>query len=191
MSSAQGGMASENWGGDAGVVREPPESGPSKKLGSRDDRKWNLVALASCILVVVVILTAVYMLPQECTNCGHTSRLLAVGVNAYNGTHNGTDSWILTVASVTTTFSLSMVKATIADANRIPLSPLSGVRLTDLTDANWATYHVLYQKRGQETDVAPGARIIIDKQAYPGAERMILTYESLFESGDLCWANLP
>jgi len=192
MSGAQGDEAGKGSGGDAGVERAPPKSPPAKQESSRGYRKRNLVILVSYILVVVVILTAVYMFaPRGCTKCGSTDGSFTVGVYANNGTYNGTASWILTIGSTSTTFSLHDVKATVADANRAPISPLSGVRLTDLTDANWATYHVLYQKTGQETHIDPGAKIIIDKQAYPGAEVMILTYESPSSSGDICRADLP
>jgi len=129
-----------------------------------------VIALA----VIIVIGFAVYNVIDELTKSVGDSDKLAVELDCVNGTSN----WTLIITSSNRQFDLRTVKANLFNESGIVQSPLSDVALSSLTAANWINYHVRYEKVNNETVVLDGARMVIDKAAYPRAYWFALVYQS-------------
>ena len=154
-----------------------------------DLRRWTytrngiLAILISSMMAFVIALAAYYIIDRPlCFSCEDYA-----GPQVYLSAQNGTSNWTLIVAGVHGHLNLDSVRASIYYESGGIYPPLVGVRLSALTDANWTTYHVRYQKLSEETEMSPGARIIIEKSAYPEAHHMFLS----FESHTLCQTRLP
>ena len=60
---------------------------------------------------------------------------------------------------------------TMRNSNGGIIDPMRQVVITSLTEENWAIYHVMYLKVGDEDYVRQGARIVVDATIYPSGYR--------------------
>jgi hypothetical protein len=95
-------------------------------------------------------------------------------------------NWTLTSTCTNKAIHIGDVTVTIWDVNGAIVNPMRSVLLTNLTEANWATYHVLYVKAGSEDYVRQSAQIVIDMTWYHSGYRCELAdYESILYLGVL------
>jgi len=73
----------------------------------------------------------------------------------------------MSVTSAPSGFALANVTMTIYDSGGTVKMPMSSVQLSRLTAANWSVYGVVYQKKGTEDQVVPGAIILVNESRYP------------------------
>jgi len=141
----------------------------------RNLKRTRRILAVTAVAIVLVIGFATYSYIDSIIKSGPgDSDRLAVEFDFVNGTSN----WTLIVTSSTRQFDLGSVKANLFNESGIVQSPLSDVALSSLTAANWITYHVRYEKVNNETVVLDGARMVIDKAAYPRAYWFALVYQS-------------
>jgi len=75
---------------------------------------------------------------------------------------------------------------TIYDQNGGFVDPMRNVILTNRTEGNWVTYHVIFVKAGDEDYIRQGARIVIDATRYPsGCRYEMLTPSRIIAMGRL------
>jgi hypothetical protein len=76
-------------------------------------------------------------------------------------------NWSMSVTSAPSGFALANVTMTIYDSGGTVKMPMSSIQLSRLTAANWSVYGVVYQKKGTEDQVVPGAIVLVNESRYP------------------------
>ena len=118
-----------------------------------------VVAVAVVLAVVVVIVTRPSSSPAP--TGGGSPYVIRFSLQS-------TDSnWSIMVASVRATLLLSGTFISIYDQNGAVKMPMSTVPLSSLTQANWGTYHVVYQSLSGGSTIKVGDRILVYKPSYP------------------------
>ena len=166
-------------GSDKGLNFEIPPDDIEQALvdarrRARVATRTKYLAISVAIILVIAIM-AVLFLPRGCLDC-----------DGYHGFHpwadltvyNGTGGWTISVVSVSQAMRLDSINVTILDSDGAPLPHLIMVRLSNLTIGNCATYHARYQKVLNETVLAVGGQLIIEKAEYPRASYLLLYFQS-------------
>jgi hypothetical protein len=74
---------------------------------------------------------------------------------------------------------------TIGDGHGGWAEPIIGVKLSNLTAANWGFYKVLYRPVGGEDIIVLGATILIDRATYPSGDFVLFDSVNLRGGGIL------
>ena len=117
-----------------------------------------VVAVAVVLAVVVVIVTRPSSPPV-----GTTPTVHEIGLSLQSTGSN----WSMLVSHVSGTMLLSGTIISIFDHNGAVKMPMSAVPLSSLTQANWGTYHVVYQSLSGGSTIKVGDRILVYKPSYP------------------------
>jgi len=147
--------------------------GTKPEQARRSDRRMALflcvVSLFSILIVSVAWYTATLNPVLHEKSCqgylSHESPFSHFPVPQLDG------NWTLTSTCYDKDFHLSEITMTMRNSNGSIVNPMRQVMLTNLTEENWAIYHVMYLKVGDEDYVRQGARIVIDATRYPSGYR--------------------
>ncbi len=137
------------------------------------------VTLVSILVVAVAWHYAILNLESQERRCdgGYMYQPLAFTLMRSNG------NWTVTSTCTNKAIHLSEVTITIFDLNGAIANSMHSVLLTNLTQANWATYYVLYVKVGSEDYVRQSAQLVIDATQYHSRYRFHLaTYGGILYS---------
>jgi len=129
------------------------------------------VALVSILVVAVAWYYATLNPEAQEKRCDGSYDIVSPGFTLTQSNGN----WTLASTCTSERIHLSEVTITIFDLNGNIANPMRSVLLTNLTQANWATYHVLYLKVGSEDYVHQSAQIVIDATRYLSGCRCQLT----------------
>jgi len=128
-----------------------------------------MVSLFSILIVSIEWYTATLnpVLPEKSCQ-SHRSYLMPFqGYQVPQSSGN----WTLTSLCSEKDFPLNEIAMTMRNSNGGIIDPMRQVVITSLTEENWAIYHVMYLKVGDEDYVRQGARIVVDATIYPSGYR--------------------
>ncbi len=168
----------------AELERQMPQDQELVLVSKSSRRVETVVNVVAVIIAIVVILATVVAVWNW--NRG-TIVTCDPGCDRIDFTLQTTgNNWTMTVSSIHGYVNPSDVHMTILDANHVVKLPMSSIKLSMLTPANWATYKVAFQKVNSGSAIGVGDVVSVDKTYYPqGCRYGFLSTTSILAQGTL------
>jgi len=151
------------------------ENGKRNGIASTIVRKLlspKYMALGAIGAAIIFLLWGVWLFYPRVTTGDCTGRGMDFQVLQLNGNWSvridEVYHWVCTDGSERVPSSpLSETKITVRSANGTIKQPMDHVTLSNLTAGNWEIYKGYYQRKASESELAVGAFIVLDQDAYP------------------------
>jgi hypothetical protein len=144
-----------------------PNADARKPLSRRKSVRTACILLVICIIVIAALWWYAVMMGPF---IGAPQPLPDVELQVESADGN----WTCTITKVREVLLLDDVLMTMYDDHGRVKEPISLVKLSALTAANWDVNKILYHPIGGENTIVVGATIIIDKTVYPSGYHFLL-----------------